>query len=267
MIGNVQPFIALDRSRTAGQRRLLASIMRIKVLLLICALASSGHSIAAAPACPPTNGADSKPAFDATLLKEGRFIYRTTLKGKSLGETALEIRRAGPYFVVSMSAPKISQAWKATVERSFAPLSASLEMLGRNGPYVMELKYASSRITGKVSEGGFTLSVNESVEGRVLDQRVDWAAMMASSAPADSSIAMRVFDPSTGLSEMLGKIGETRSMRGAWGEVTALRLDYTICKRDHLEKYTVYATRETPRYMLREDMPNGLVSELVRIEP
>ena len=208
-----------------------------------------------------------KPAFDATLLKEGRFIYRTTLKGKSLGETALEIRRAGAYFVVSMSAPKISQAWKATVERSFAPLSASLEMLGRNGPYVMELKYAGSRITGKVSEGGFTLSVNESVEGRVLDQRVDWAAMMASKAPADSSIAMRVFDPSTGLSEMLGRIGATQPMRGAWGEAAALRLDYTICKREHLEEYTVYATRETPRYMLREDMPNGLVSELVRIEP
>jgi hypothetical protein len=241
--------------------------MRKKIVLLICALTSSGVSIAAAPACPPTKGADSKPAFDATLLKEGRFIYRTTLKGESLGETALEIRRAGAYFVVSMNAPKISQAWKATVERSFTPLSASLEMLGRNGPYVMSLKYAGSRVTGETREGGFTLSVNESVEGRVIDQRVDWAAMMASKAPAGSSIAMRVFDPSTGLSEMLGRIGETRSMRGAWGEATALRLDYTICKRDHLEEYTVYATSKTPRYMLREDMPNGLVSELIRIEP
>jgi hypothetical protein len=241
--------------------------MRTKVLLLLCVLASSGVAIAAAPACPPADGADASPTFDATLLKEGRFIYRTTLKGKSLGETAIEIRRAGSQFIVSMSAPKISQAWKATVERSFAPLSASLEMLGRKGPYVMELKYVGSRVTGEVSEGGFTLAVNESVEGLVIDQRVDWAAMMASKAPAESSIVMQVFDASTGLSQMLGRLGGTQPIRGYWGEAAALRLDYTICKRDHLEEYTVYATRETPRYMLREDMPNGLVSELIRIEP
>jgi len=241
--------------------------MHTKVVLLIYALASSGVSIAAAPACPPTKHADSRPTFDAALLKEGRFIYQTTLKGESLGETAIEVRRAGAHFVISMSAPKIAQAWKATVASSFVPLSASLEMRGRKGPYAMDLKYAESSVTGEEREGGVTRSVNASVKGVVIDQRVDWAAMMASKAPADSSIAMRVFDPSTGLSGMLGRIGETRSMRGAWGEIPALRLDYTICKRDHLEEYTVYASRETPRYMLREDMPNGLVSELVRIEP
>ena len=241
--------------------------MRKKVVLLICALASSGVSIAAAPACPPADGADAKPTFDATLLKEGRFIYHTTLKGESLGETAIEIRRAGAQFIVSMSAPKIAQAWRATVAQSFAPLAASLEMRGRKGPYAMELKYSGASVTGEEREGGVTRSVSASVEGVVIDQRVDWAAMMASKAPADSSIAMRVFDPSTGVSEMLGRIGGTQSIRGSWGEAAALRLDYTICKREHLEEYTVYATRETPRYMLREDMPNGLVSELVRIEP
>ena len=241
--------------------------MHTKVVLLICALASSGVSIAAAPACPPTKGADSRPTFDATLLKEGRFIYHTTLKGESLGETAIEIRRAGAHVVISMSAPKISQAWKASVASSFAPLSASLEMRGRKGPYSMELKYAGSSVTGEEREDGVTRSVNASVEGVVLDQRVDWAAMMASTAPANGSIVVRVFDPSTGLSQMLGRIGGTQPIRGSWGEAAALRLDYTICKRDHLEEYTVYATRETPRYMLREDMPNGLVSELVRIEP
>jgi hypothetical protein len=65
---------------------------------------------------------------------------------------------------------------------------------------------------------------------------------------------------------MLGRIGTTQQISGAWGDALALRLDYSICKRERLEQYTVYATRETPRYMLREDMPNGLVSELLRIE-
>ena len=105
--------------------------------------------------------------------------------------------------------------------------------------------------------------MNATAEGVVIDQRVDWASMMAAHAPAQGSIAMRVFDPSTGLSDMLGHFGDMQPMNGT----PALRLDYTICKRKHLEAYTVYATRETPRHMLREDMPNGLVSELIRIEP
>ena len=51
-------------------------------------------------ACPPAGGADSNPTFDAALLKEGRFVYHTTLKGESLGETAIEVRRVGADFVI-----------------------------------------------------------------------------------------------------------------------------------------------------------------------
>lgn len=238
-----------------------------RIALFVFALASSGSSFAVEPACPPIAGADLHPTFDATLLKEGRFIYHTTLKGESLGETAIEVRRDGARFVISMNAPMVAQAWKATVEQSFAPLSASLKMKGRKGAYAMELDYTGAKITGEEREGGGTRRVSALAEGVVIDQRVDWAAVMASSAPEGSSIALRVFDPSTGSSEMVGKIGGSQSMRGAWGNLEAIRLDYTICKRKHVEAYTVYATRETPRYMLREDMPNGLVSELIRIEP
>ena len=140
-------------------------------------------------------------------------------------------------------------------------------MRGKKGPYAMTLEYEGAQITGEEREGGVTRPVNALAKGVVIDQRVDWAAIIAANAPAKSSIALQVFDPSTGSSTMLGKIGDTQSMSGAWGNAEAVRLDYTICKRDHLEQYTVYATRETPRYMLREDMPNGLVSELIRIEP
>jgi hypothetical protein len=229
--------------------------------------AASAVASAAGPSCPPIAGADPHPTFDAQLLKEGRFTYRTTLRGKSLGETIIEIRRAGAHFLITMEAREIAQSWKAEFERSFAPLSASLSMRGKKGPYSMKLRYDGTKITGEESEGGATRPVNATAEGVVIDQRVDWASMMAIRAPAEGSIATHVFDPSTGASEMLGKIGGTQPMSGAWGDATALRLDYTICKRDRLEEYTVYATRETPRYMLREDMPNGLVSELIRVEP
>jgi hypothetical protein len=197
------------------------------------------------------------------LLEEGRFIYRTTLKGESLGETTLEIRHVGAQTFISMSAPDIAQSWKAAVEKSFAPRSASLAMRRKKGAYEMTLEYAGGKITGEEREAGVTRPVNATAEGVVIDQRVDWASMMAAHAPAQGSIAMRVFDPSTGLSDMLGHFGDMQPMNGT----PALRLDYPICKRKHLEAYTVYATRETPRHMLREDMPNGLVSELIRIEP
>jgi hypothetical protein len=238
----------------------------VGIALLVCAFAWSRFANAAAPVCPSAAGTDTRPRFDATLLKEGRFIYHTTLKGESLGETAIEIRRVGARFVISMSAPKIEQSWRATLMRSFAPLSASLQMRGKKGPYAMELTYAGAKITGEERQSGNTRPVKATARGVVVDQRVDWASIMAAEAPEGSAISLQVFDPATGSSPMLGKIGGAQPMRGAWGELDAMRLDYTICKPDHLEEYTVYATRETPRYMLREDMPNGLVSELIRIE-
>jgi hypothetical protein len=220
----------------------------MKRALMFCALAWSALA----------GAADAPPTFDAGKLKEGRFIYRTTLQGELLGETMLEIRRVGASYRITMSAPEIAQSWQAEVNRAFAPLSASLSMRGKKGAYTMALKYSGAKITGEEREAGDVRPVQAFATGIVVDQRVDWAAMMASNAGAGESIAVQVFDPSTGFSEMRGKVSETPS---------ELRLDYSIRKRDHLEEYTVHATRETPRYMLREDMPNGLVSELIRIEP
>ena len=226
-------------------------------------------SLIALALCSVALAADSSSTFDATLLKEGRFIYRTTLAGESLGETVIEVRKAGSRYVISMSAPKVEQRWQATVDGSFAPVSATLEMRGRKGAYAMKLDYGTGhdggKVTGEETEAGVTRPVSASLDGVVIDQRVDWAAMMA--VKADRTVAVRVFDPATGSSEMKGRVGPTQPLVGAWGESLALRLDYSIRKRDHLETYTVYASAETPRYMLREEMPNDLVSELVRVEP
>jgi hypothetical protein len=240
-------------------------MQRIHLVLLITVLAS--QAAIAGPACPSTAGADPNPTFDASLLKEGRFTYQTTLKGESLGETVIEIRRVHGDLRITMSAPKVAQSWEAIVGRTFSPRSASLQMRGKRGAYSMKLLYTRTSVSGEESESGITRPVSAALDGLVLDQRVDWAAMMVATASEKSVIAMRVFDPGTGLSQMVGKVAGVQSIRRDDGEVAALRLDYSICKRDHLEEYSVYATREAPRYMLREDMPNGLTSELVRIDP
>lgn len=241
--------------------------MRIFHCLFGAILLSTSASRAAADACAPSADTNTRPVFDAALLKEGRFIYRTTLKGELLGETALEIRRAGAHYRITMSAPAVGQSWEAVVERPFAPRSAQLTMRTREGPYAMRLEYTAGAVTGEERRGDEVSAVKATLTGVVLDQRVDWASIMALAAPRQGTLALQVFDPSTGASAMLGHIGAEQPLTGSWGKSTALRLDYAICKREHVEQYTVYATRDTPRYMLREDMPNGLVSELLRVEP
>lgn len=239
-------------------------LMRIPLTLSVIALAFTGSTAAG---CPAIGSANTHPNFDATLLKEGRFTYRTTLKGESLGDTVIEVRRVGSMYRMTMSAIEIGQAWEATVESSFAPVSTHLEMQSRGAPYEMNLKYDVVQITGAELKGGVATPVRSIATGVVIDQRVDWASMMAVQAPLGGAVTMSVFDPPTQFSQLLGKVSVAPVMTGAWGTAAALRLDYSICHPDHVENYTVFATRSTPRYMLREDMPGGLVSELIRVEP
>lgn len=239
----------------------------LPLLLCLAAFAIPAAAAGAAATCPSSPDANARPVFDASLLKEGRFIYRTTLKGELLGETALEIRRTGSHYRITMSAPDVGQSWEALVDRTFAPLSAQLQMRTRNAPYAMKLQYSGSGVTGEERRGDAVTRVDSKLTGIVLDQRVDWASIMALVAPRQGALALHVFDPGTGASPMVGRVGAEQPLTGSWGDAVALRLDYAICKREHVEQYTVYATREAPRYMLREDMPNGLVSELIRVEP
>lgn len=238
------------------------------LIVLAAALPPVAHP---ATQCTETSQSRARPSFDASRLKEGRFVYRTTLKGEFIGETVLEIRRVDATWHITMDAPKIEQSWEATVDRSFSPLSAHLKMKKRNGPYEMTLVYAGGEVRGEERDADGVSPVAAKLSGVVLDQRVDWAAVMALAPPATSSrgssAEMSVFDPSTGLSRMLGEVGDARILSGLFGEAMSVALSYRICKRDHVENYVVHATRRTPRYMLREDMPNGLVSELIRIEP
>lgn len=245
-----------------------ALTLRMKSLRIFLFIACAGAMRCwAADPCPAPADANSRPTFDALQLKEGRFTYRTTLRGEPLGDTVIEIRRVDPTVRITMNAPKIGQSWEASVRRSFEPLSAHLRMQSRGTPYEMTLAYDGDKISGEERKGDTATSVSATAAGVVIDQRVDWASIMALTATSGSSIAVRVFDPSTGFSAMLGLVGETHSMTGAWGTTDAVRLDYRICKRERVENYTVFATATPPRVMLREDMPNGLVSELIRSDP
>lgn len=235
-----------------------------KILMSLMIVAPTFAS-AAEPACPSIENADSRPTFEATRLKEGRFTHRLTVSGKPLGDMVIEIRRDGDRYRITMKAA--TQHWESTLSPTFAPESAKLFIDRKAGPYEMSLRYAGGEVTGEERNGASTRAVKAPVAGIVVDQRVDWAAIMATTAKADETIVLQVYDPGTALSRMVGTIGRTERMTVPWGDADVTRLDYSICKQGGVEQYTVYASKAAPHFMIREDMPHGLTSELIRIEP
>lgn len=92
-----------------------------------------------------------------------------------------------------------------------------------------------------------------------IDQRIDWASLMASNLSAGESTNYRVFDLSTGSSELVAVASAGPLLQGPEGPRPTAKLDYTICKMGNPETYTMYATTELPRSMLREDLRGNLV--------
>jgi hypothetical protein len=100
-----------------------------------------------------------------------------------------------------------------------------------------------------------------------IDQRIDWASLMASDLSTEGVVSYEVFDPATGSSRLLASAMEGPTMNRLGAYHRTLALSYTICKGAKFEDYTVYATKDSARVMLREDMRGDMISELVRIEP
>lgn len=219
----------------------------------------------AAAILPAVSAADV--AFDAARLREGRFTYQVSIKGKPLGSAVIEIRQqpTGDYRI-SFDSIDVDQRWSSQMTRAFLPLAAELQMPGKAVPYRMSIRYSAAEVTGSETKGNSAHPVTAKLEGQVIDQRVDWAAMMAADFPEDGKIEFLVYDPSTASSPLLGTVTPAEPIASVLGTSDVVRLDYTIRKADHTESYSVFATREIPRVMLREDMPNELVSVLVAID-
>jgi hypothetical protein len=206
-------------------------------------------------------------AFDATRLREGRFTYQLSIKGKPLGNAVIEIRRLpSGDFRISFDSNDVDQRWSSQMTRAFVPLAAELQMPGKAVPYRMSIRYDGAEVSGTETRGRSAHPVSATLEGQVVDQRVDWAAMMAAEFSEGGKIEFLVFDPSTALSPLLGSTTSADPIASVLGTSDVIRLDYTIRKTDHTESYSVFATREIPRVMVREDMPNELTSVLIAID-
>jgi hypothetical protein len=74
-----------------------------------------------------------------------------------------------------------------------------------------------------------------------------------------------VYDPGTGVSEVAGEVTKAEQIRVPAGTYETIRAVYRIKKSKGTEFYEVLASKEKPRFMVREDFSSGLSTELVAI--
>jgi hypothetical protein len=232
-------------------------------------LAMLAQSVADAP-CVPSSA--PPPAFDAGKLKEGRFTYDLTQDGKPAGQFVLTIRRAADGSVrLAGDAVGSDQHWETETSRSFEPRRAQLSLVRRSEPYHMELVYRAGSVTVTETTGSSPRARRSERQAAIgpatVDQRIDWASVMATALSPGQTAAYQVFDAATGSSALTVRAEHAGVMASPIGDRPAFRLEYQVCKRGLAEPYVVYATRETPRFMLREDLRGHEVSVLSRVEP
>jgi hypothetical protein len=193
--------------------------------------------------------------------------------GKEAGLSWIEIRRSansGNCVFSNLVIRSFSQSWEAVASLTFAPMSAKLSFgQGSAARTVFELSYQGNRVSGFVipqKEPSKRREVNEAITDDTVDQRIDWAAVMALKEYIErQKFQFRVYDPETGNSLVSVRIGETQTIAVPAGSFETVRVSYRIDKRGHAETYEVFVTKQTPRFMVKEKFPNGSMIELVKL--
>lgn len=192
---------------------------------------------------------------------------------KEVGQSRIQIRRvtdSGNYVFSNLVIGSFSQSWEAVASPAFAPVSAKLSFgQGSAARTAFDLAYQSNRVTGFVTsqkEPFKKREVDETVTDDTVDQRIDWAAVMAlEKYVVGQEFQFHVYDPGTGNSLVSVRIGESQTTAVPAGSFGTVRVSYRIDKRSSPETYEVFVTKQTPRFLVKEKFPNGSVGELVEL--
>lgn len=211
------------------------------------------------------------PSRDARRLRTGRFLYRTLVAGREAGSSNISVRAgdSGTFVFSNQVSGEFSQRWEAMAAADFAPVSAKLTFgEGESARPAFELAYRGGRVQGFASERGSggtgkRLEIDAEVLPDTVDQRIDWAAAMSEELLPGHAFEFHVFDPYTGMSHVRGRVEGLETVRVPAGTFPAVRVVYRIEKAGGTETYQVLANAEGPRTMLKEEFPNGAVTELV----
>jgi hypothetical protein len=222
----------------------------------------------------PASSESGRTESNASQLRTGRFTYRTLLQNKDAGTSEISIRAdssRGAFIYSNHVTGQFSQQWEAIAYADFTPISANLSFGdGRMLHPVFELKYESGRVTGFVVPRHPDTAGKRNVALKILpdtvDQRIDWAAAISQKhLVPEHEFGFHVFDPGSGNSRVTARVVGPEEVRVPAGTFQAIRIIYTIEKSGGKEVYQVLTNVDGPRMLLKEEFPNGAVTELVKV--
>ena len=206
---------------------------------------------------------------NAEQLKIGRFLYRTLVNGKDAGTSEISISKLGPdrFMFSNHISGAFAQQWEAVATAMFVPVSAKLAFgEGDKLRSRFELNYREERATGWRLEKstGNKIDVDVKVLPDTVDQRIDWAAAMSQQLVPGREFSFSVFDPVTQIGRVTGRVVGPETVNVPAGTFAAIRIAYSIEKPDGKETYQVLTNATGARILLKEEFPNGAITELLR---
>ncbi|HEY6414112.1 MAG TPA: hypothetical protein VIX42_10515 [Edaphobacter sp.] len=209
---------------------------------------------------------------DAHRLKTGQFVYRDSDHGKILGTSRITIQkdaRTGNFNFSDESQGYFDQRWEAVASPQFSPISAKLSYgpASNSGPY-FHLVYAPGKVSGSRCRTRTDCNPMTPVEAPIsegtVDQRIDWATVIASDLHPGRRFHFSVYDPNIGTSSVMAEVAPVEQIQVPAGSFNAFRITYRVEKATGAEQYVVFASERMPRILIREDFPDGTTSELLR---
>jgi hypothetical protein len=135
---------------------------------------------------------------------------------------------------------------------------------------MFELTYKGGRVTGFALMRGqdppARRAVDDPVSADTVDQRIDWAAVMALDLEPGATFHFHVYDPGTGVTPLIGRVDGRETVTAAGSVHEAYRLVYEMRKASGVEHYTSRVTVAVPRMLLGITFPNGSTSTLLTVE-
>jgi|SRR5580698_8269756 hypothetical protein len=207
---------------------------------------------------------------NAMLLKSGEFVFGDFRGDTELGRSRITIARKadGQYLFSNEVIGHAAQTWTAVAGVDFEPVAAVLEFRGEGEAHqpIFDIHYKGGRVTGsrrpRQPPGAAPILVDDAAEPGVIDQRIDWASVMARKLKIGLMFNFQVYDPAIATSAGSAMVEDGGRIHVPAGDFDTFKITYQIGKKTGSERYVVFASKALPRILVREDFPDGVSSML-----
>jgi hypothetical protein len=215
---------------------------------------------------------DVVPRFEAHKLQLGTFRYSDISNGKVVGESRIRVQRSEGeqvYVFSNVVEGASDQHWKAVITPDFSPISAELTFGGAGEQHkAFDLSYSRNYVSGVAASrdrnGFIDRRIGEEIAVDTVDQRIDWAAVMALKSYTESeTFSFHVYDPKDGNSRIIATVKGKETIHTKAGEFHVVRILYTTEKASGAQTFEVFINEQVPRFLVKEVFPWGMTSELI----